>query len=167
MSRGVTRCFVRTLLAAASAAIPSAAFAQAVAVKYADLRPNESVRVDSDDPRLDRREAALILRAGMDTLLVQRRLMTGSWPVPLHGVKGLQVQRGSKASHRGAVLGTVIGIPVGGLLGAVGGVVVQGLKPDRKPFLLGAVAGGALGFKIGYGPRSRWVPVILPALGGR
>jgi hypothetical protein len=152
---------------AAVGVVPSRAVAQAVTVRYADLRPNERVHVTSSDGALAVREGALFLRAGMDTLFIQRRLMTESWPVPLHELKDLQVVRGRKTRPIAASVGLLLGASAGAVVGAISCASTCAYPAWGRRARFGAIAGGAIGFKLGFGPHDRWVPVVLPIRGGR
>ena len=109
-----------------------------------------------------------MVRAGVDTLFIQRRLMTSSWPVPVRELKDLRVARGTRTRPVAASVGLVLGIPVGAVVGTItcymGGCTQQNWGWRS---LIGAIGGAALGFKVGFGPHDRWVPVILPSLGVR
>lgn len=141
---------------------PTVAFAQATIVKYADLRSNERIVISANNAGVLLREKALIQRADIDTLFIQRHPMQGTWPVPTHTLRDLRVHRGSYTRPDFGVFGLVVGIPVGALLGSVFGILADDLKAAGVGAILGAAVGGAVGFKVGYGPHDRWVTVALP-----
>ena len=143
--------------------LPATICAQAVTVNYGDLRPNERIRFTSNDAGTVMREAARFLRPGIDTLFIQRDRIIGEWGVPTHALRNLSVARGSSAWPVAAFFGMLVGVPLGAVIGGAGCYAFEcGLNVWTASILLGAAAGGAIGFKLGYGPHDRWVPVVLP-----
>lgn len=158
------RSLVLTALALLSIAIdPSSADGQA------EARPGERVRMWIDrGPRVTGRLTSIVA----DSVVVEMD-GGGARTIPASQVWRVEVRR--KAPDRSAVLGMLIGIPLGAL---AGGTLASRADEDDEPgcgttrscgmppTVAGAMAGAALGGAVGGGvgllfPGSRWVHASL------
>jgi hypothetical protein len=134
------------------------------------LRSGDRIRIDAPG-EVQHHFVGTLLFPPSDTLLLAS---PNGPPVTVHPARitSLEVSRG-RSGARGAFRGLIIGVPVGLLLGFVGGNEPEqqcyGCPVKRRSgrdIAVGTVAGAATGALIGgFVGRERWISVPLPGRG--